>query len=89
MAPPKKTRKEKKKSKLETQPRQKAHNDRFGEASAYAKASQNHPIYVELAAVTSMNTAYNFALKDWCHTPEIHRIERREEGSSSSRRPTM
>ena len=78
MAPPKKTRKEKKKSKLKRSPRQKAHNDRFGEASAYAKASQNHPIYVELAAVTSMNTAYNFALKDWCHAPEIHRIERRE-----------
>jgi hypothetical protein len=77
-APPKKTRKEKKKAKLKRSPRQRAHNDRFEEASAYAKASQSHPVYVELAAVTPMNTAYNFALKDWFHSPEVHRIERRE-----------
>ena len=78
MAQPKKTRKEKKKAKLKRSPRQQAHNERFEEASAYARRAQTKPIYAELAAVTPMNTAYNFALKDWWHAPEIHRLERGE-----------
>jgi hypothetical protein len=32
---------------------------------------------VQLAEVTLMHTAYNFAVSDWWHAPEIHRIERR------------
>ena len=77
-APPKKTRKEKKKAKLKRSPRQRAHNERFEEASAYARRAQTKPIYAELAAAALMKTAYNFALSDWWHAPEIHRIERRE-----------
>ena len=77
-APPKKNSRQKKRAKLKRSPRQKAHNDRFEEASAYAKAFQSHPVYVELAEVTPMKTAYNFALSDWWRAPEIHHIERRE-----------
>lgn len=77
-AQPKKTRRQKKRAKLKRSPRQQAHNDRFEEASAYAKAFQSHPVYVELAAVAPMKTAYNFALSDWWHAPKIHRIEQRD-----------
>ena len=75
-APPKKSRRQKRKDKEKRSARQKAHNSRFREAVDYAKAAQVQPVYVELAAVTPMNTAYNFALSDWWHAPKIHRIER-------------
>jgi hypothetical protein len=77
-APPKKTGRQKKRAKLKRSPRQKAHNSNFREAVSYAKAYQRNPVYVELAEVTPMNTAYNFALSDWMHAPKIHRIEQRE-----------
>jgi hypothetical protein len=77
-APPEKTRRQKKRANLKRSPAQKAHNSRFREAVAYAKASQSHPVYVALAEAAPMNTAYNFALKDWLHAPEIHCMERRD-----------
>ena len=75
-APPKKTRRQKKRAKQKRSPLQKAHNSRFGEAVIYAKAAQVHPVYVELAAAAPMMTAYNFALRDFMHPPVIHRVER-------------
>lgn len=75
-APPKKTSRQKKRAKLKRSERQKAHNSRFGEGVAYAKAAQVHPVYVQLAAAAPMKTAYNFALRDFMHPPVIHRVER-------------
>jgi hypothetical protein len=78
-APPKESGRQKKRDKLKRSARQQAHNSRFQEAVAYGKqAAKVHPIYAELAAVTPMKTAYNFALSDWFNPPVIHRIERRE-----------
>ena len=46
----------------------------------YARyAAKALPIYAELAAVTTMKTAYNIAVSDWFNPPMIHRIERRDE----------
>ena len=79
MAPQKMTDKEKKKFRLKRSASQKEHESRFQKASRYAKqAAREQPLYAELAAVTPMKTAYNFALSDWFHPPVIHRIERRE-----------
>lgn len=77
-APPKKTRRQKKRAKEKRSSGQKAHNSRFKEASAYARRSQTQPVYAELADSAPMKTAYNFALSDWWHAPEIHRIEKRD-----------
>jgi hypothetical protein len=77
-APPKKNSRQKKRAKLKRSTDQTAHNSRFRDAIAYAKEAQVHPVYVELAEVTPMHTAYNFALSDWWHAPEIHCIEQRE-----------
>ena len=75
-ARPKETGRRKKRAKEKRSPRQKAHNERFGEATAYARGAQVHPVYVELAAAEPMKTAYNFAVKDWFKPPVIHRLER-------------
>ena len=40
------------------------------------RAARVEPVYRELAAVTPMRNAYNFALSDWFSLPEIRRIER-------------
>ena len=77
-APPKKNSRQKKRAWNKRSPAQKAHNSRFGKASAYAKVAQVNPVYQELAAVTPMWTAYNFALSDWSHAPEIQSIEQKE-----------
>jgi hypothetical protein len=78
-APPKKNSRQKKRAKLKRSAHQQAHNSRFQEASAYAKqAAKVHAVYADLAAVTPMKTAYNFALSDWWHAPVIHRIQRRK-----------
>ena len=77
-APAKKTRRQKKRAKLKRSAAQNEHNNRFRKAIAYAKVAQTHPVYAELAAVTPMKTAYNFALKDWFNAPEIHCIERKK-----------
>jgi hypothetical protein len=78
-APPEKTRRQKKRAKLKRSPRQKAHNSNFREAVYYARpAAKAQPLYAELAAATPMKTAYNLALSDWFHPPQIHRIERKK-----------
>ena len=77
-APPKETGRRKKRAKEKRSQRQKDHNESFADSSAYAKWAQTQPIYVELAAATTMRTAYNFAVSDWFHPPVIHRIERRK-----------
>jgi hypothetical protein len=78
-APSKKNSKQKKRAKLRRSERQNAHNDRFSEAAAYWRwKGKKNPIYAELAAATTMRTAYNFAISDWFHAPEVHCIERRE-----------
>lgn len=60
-------------------PRQKAHRARMAEAADYgSSAAGYYPIYAELAKGTK-RSAYSFAVEDWFHSPEIHRIER--EGS--------
>ncbi len=52
-----------------------SHQERFKQAAAYAKwAAQTQPIYAELAAGT-MKTAYNVALSDWFHPPEILAVD--------------
>ena len=57
---------------------QKAHQERFRAAAAYAReASLSQPIYAKLAARTIKN-AYNLALGDWFHPPVIHSIEKRD-----------
>ena len=57
---------------------QKTAQERFREASAYARlAAQREPLYAEKAAGTLKN-AYNIALADWYSLPELHRIEIRD-----------
>ena len=76
-AQPKKTSRQKKRAKLKRSARQQEHNSRFQDAIAYGRwAAKTQPIYAELAAAAPMKTAYNFAVSDWWHAPEIHRIER-------------
>jgi hypothetical protein len=78
-APAKLTGRQKKRAKLKRSPAQQAHNRRFEEAAFYARrAAKIQPIYTELAAATPMKTAYNFALSDWWHAPEIHGIEKKD-----------
>jgi hypothetical protein len=77
-APPKKDRRQKKRAKEKRSPAQKAQNNRFTEASAYGTVAQFEPVYVKLAAAAPTKTAYNFAVSDWCHPPEIHVIERKK-----------
>lgn len=55
---------------------QKDHQQRFKQASAYARqAAQSEPAYAELARRTNRN-AYNIALSDWFNPPVIQSIER-------------
>ena len=69
---PKKNSREKKRAKLKRSAAQQAHNSRFQDAAFYAcAAAKTHPFYAELAAVTPMWTAYNHALHDWFHAPQI------------------
>jgi hypothetical protein len=57
---------------------QKDHQERFRNATDYARgAAKTQPIYAELAKGTTKN-AYNWALSDWFKPPVIHRIERQE-----------
>jgi hypothetical protein len=77
-APQKKTGRQKERAKEKRSPRQKAHNERFAYASAYAStASKENPVYARLAAADPMRNARNFAMADWFHAPEIHRIQKR------------
>lgn len=53
---------------------QQAHRDRFREATRYAKAAQHRPVYQALAAARGV-TAYNVALGDFLHPPEIRDVD--------------
>jgi hypothetical protein len=55
---------------------QKEHHGRVKEAAAYARAaSVTNPLYTQLAEGTMLN-AYNVAVRDWFHAPDIHRLGR-------------
>jgi hypothetical protein len=55
---------------------QKEHHGRVKMAAAYARdASRNNPLYARLAEGTMLN-AYNVAIRDWFHAPEIQRLGR-------------
>ena len=57
---------------------QKEHQQRFREASDYARgAARVHPIYAERAKET-MKTAYNIALSDWFNPPVVHQVQQRD-----------
>jgi hypothetical protein len=69
---PQKNSRQKKRAKERRSPRQKEHNSRFQQAAFYARrAARTEPVYAELAALTPMWTAYNHALHDWFHAPQI------------------
>ena len=56
-------------------PAQVAQQEKFQEATAYAKeAAQSEAIYAEEAAGTA-KTAYNVAIADWFHPPEVREID--------------
>lgn len=61
-------------------PKQKAHRERFKQATLYARwAARHYPVYAELAAgAPDWKSPYNFALSDWFEAPVIHRLERRD-----------
>jgi hypothetical protein len=80
-AKPKKNSRQKKRAKARRSAKQKANNERFTDASAYGKGHQTDPIYVQLAEITRMHTAYNFAVSDWCMPPRS--IASSGEGSPS------
>jgi hypothetical protein len=62
-------------SRVEPTPAQIEHRLRFKEATAYAKgAAETEPIYAEKAEGTQ-KSAYNVAVADWFHTPEILEID--------------
>ncbi len=49
--------------------------ERFQEAAAYAKdVAQTEPVYAEKAAGTA-KSAYNVAIADWFHSPEVDEID--------------
>jgi hypothetical protein len=59
-------------------PGQTKHQQRFQEASAYARhAARREPIYTELAKGTTKN-AYNIAISDWFHPPAVHQMQHRD-----------
>jgi hypothetical protein len=75
----KKNSREKKRAKERRSARQKEHNNRFQEAVFYARAAaRTELLYAELAAVRPMWTAYNAAMHDWFHAPEIGCIAQQE-----------
>ena len=58
-------------SEREFSAKQKEYQTRFKEAVTYARvAAKTQPIYAELAE-EGMKTAYNIAISDWFHAPEI------------------
>lgn len=68
----KKNSREKKRAKRKRSEAQQAHNSRFQDAVFYAStAAKTEPVYAELAALTPTWTAYNHALHDWFHAPQI------------------
>ena len=53
---------------------QKAHQQAFREAAAYAKAAKNEPIYLEKAEKTGQ-APYNLAVRDWFNKPQITALD--------------
>jgi hypothetical protein len=53
---------------------QKQHQERFRQAILYAKAAQKNPDYQDLAKSRG-NSAYNVAVADFLHPPEIQQID--------------
>ena len=54
---------------------QRAQQERFQEATAYAKdAARTEPIYAEKAEGMA-KSAYNVAVADWFHSPEVREID--------------
>ena len=58
----------------EFSPAQTSHQQKFREASAYARSSKRLPVYVERARALN-STSYNMAISDWFGKPEILGIE--------------
>lgn len=78
-AQPKKNSREKKRAKRKRSEAQQAHNSRFQDAVFYAStAAKTEPVYAELAALTPTWTAYNHALHDWFHAPDIYCIAQQD-----------
>ncbi len=65
-------------SRRKDSPKQLAHQDRFKQATAYAREAQVQPAYAEMSRKTG-KPAYNWALADWMKPPVIQRIERKGE----------
>jgi hypothetical protein len=62
-------------SEREFSAKQKEYQTRFKEAVTYARvAAKTQPIYAELAE-EGMKTAYNIAISDWFHAPEILEVD--------------
>ncbi len=53
---------------------QKLQRAAFREASAYGQGAQRHPLYAQKAAGTP-RSAYNIAMADWFHAPEVLEID--------------
>ena len=53
---------------------QQEQHDKFRDASTYAKDAKTQEVYVEKAEGTPMN-AYNVAMADWFHAPEVQEID--------------
>ena len=71
-APAKKTGRQKKRAKLKRSAAQNAHNEHFRDGVFYAKqAARLLPVYQERADATPTWTAYNHAMYDWFHPPQI------------------
>jgi hypothetical protein len=71
-APPEKSRRQKKRARLKRSPAQNAHNEHFREGVFYAQqAARLLPVYAERADATPTWTAYNHAMYDWFHPPQI------------------
>ena len=69
---PKKNSRQKKRAKLKRSAAQNAHTDHFREGVYYAKgAARILPVYQERAEATPTWTAYNHAMYDWFHAPQI------------------
>ena len=70
--PHKKNSRQKRRANEKRSPAQKAHNNRFQDAAWYASvAAKSELVYQERADATPMWTAYNHALSDWFHAPQI------------------
>jgi hypothetical protein len=71
-APAEKTGRQKKRALLKRSAAQNAHNEHFRDGASYSKqAARILPVYQERADATPTWTAYNHAMYDWFHPPQI------------------